>query len=37
MNNLAASPMIQKWWDICKPCHEPFADLAKGEWWTDME
>ena len=34
---MAACPTTQKWWDLCKPCHEPFADRAEGEWWTDME
>lgn len=37
MAKMAASPLIQKWWDLCKPCHEPLADRAEGEWWAGME
>jgi len=34
---MAADPMTQKWWDVCKPCHEPLADRAADEWWAVME
>ncbi len=34
---MADDEMTQKWWDVCKPCHEPLADRAEGEWWADME
>ena len=34
---MAADPITQKWWDICKPCHEPLDDRAEGEWWAEME
>ena len=37
MTKLAAEPIIQKWWDVCKPCQEPLANCAEGEWWSDME
>jgi L-rhamnose mutarotase len=37
MAAMAADPTTQKWWDVCKPCHEPFEDRAEGEWWADME
>ncbi len=34
---MAADPVTQKWWDVCKPCHIPFTDRADGEWWANME
>jgi len=37
MAKMAADPTTQKWWDVCKPCHEPLATRAEGEWWADME
>ncbi len=37
MAALAADATIQKWWDVCKPCQEPLANRAEGEWWSDME
>ncbi|HOK95967.1 MAG TPA: L-rhamnose mutarotase [Anaerohalosphaeraceae bacterium] len=37
MKKMAADAATQKWWDVCKPCHEPFPDRAEGEWWASME
>ena len=37
MARMAADPVTQKWWDVCKPCHLPFADRSEGEWWASME
>lgn len=37
MAKMAADPMTQKWWDVCKPCQEPLADRAASEWWAGME
>ncbi len=37
MAKMAADPTTQKWWDVCKPCHNPLPDRAEGEWWADME
>lgn len=34
---MAADSTTQKWWDVCKPCQEPFPDCAEGEWWASME
>jgi len=31
MQKMAADPMTQKWWDICKPCQEPLVNRAQGE------
>jgi L-rhamnose mutarotase len=37
MAEMAADATTQKWWDVCKPCQEPPADRAEGEWWAEME
>jgi L-rhamnose mutarotase len=37
MEAMAADPMTQKWWAVCKPCQEPLADLEDDAWWADME
>lgn len=37
MAKMAADAVTQKWWDVCKPCHKPFAGRAEGEWWAGME
>jgi len=37
MAKMAADPTTQEWWKHCKPCHEPLADRAPGEWWATME
>jgi len=37
MDKMAADPVTQKWWDVCKPCQEPLETRAEGEWWADME
>jgi L-rhamnose mutarotase len=34
---MAADPVTQRWWDLCKPCQEPLANRAAGEWWAEME
>jgi L-rhamnose mutarotase len=36
MAKMAADPATQKWWELCKPCHEPLADRAAHEWWAGM-
>ena len=37
MAKMAADPMTQKWWEVCKPCQEPLPDRGEGQWWADME
>jgi len=37
MAKMAEDPTTQKWWDVCKPCHNPLPDRAEGEWWADMK
>ena len=33
---MAADPMTQKWWDVCKPLQSPVPDRADGEWWATI-
>jgi L-rhamnose mutarotase len=37
MQKMAADPVTQEWWKICKPCHEPLETRREGEWWAEME
>lgn len=37
MAAMADDTRTQEWWAVCKPCQEPLADRAEGEWWSDME
>jgi L-rhamnose mutarotase len=37
MEKMAADPVTQKWWDVCKPCMIPLETKAEGEWWAEME
>ncbi len=37
MAKIAEDPTTQKWWAVCKPCHDPLPDRAEGEWWASME
>ena len=37
MDKMAADPVTQRWWDVCKPCQEPLETISEGEWWADME
>jgi L-rhamnose mutarotase len=37
MARMAADPVTQQWWAVCKPCHDPLPTRAPGEWWADME
>ena len=37
MAKMADDETTQKWWAVCKPCQEPLATCAAGEWWADME
>ena len=34
---MAADPITQKWWDVCKPCQAPLETRNEGEWWANME
>jgi L-rhamnose mutarotase len=37
MKKMAADPLTQEWWSVCKPCQQPVDSRAEGEWWADME
>ena len=37
MARMAADPLTQKWWDVCKPCQIPLESREEGEWWANME
>jgi len=37
MEKMAADPVTQQWWDVCKPCQQPLETRKDGEWWADME
>jgi len=37
MSKMAADPVTQEWWAVCKPCQEPVRNHEEGEWWAGME
>ncbi len=37
MAKMAADPVTQEWWSLCKPCQQPLRDRKRGEWWAGME
>ncbi len=37
MARMAADPLTQRWWALCKPCQQPLRTRAPGEWWACME
>lgn len=37
MAKMAADPMTQKWWDVCKPLLDPLTTRTPGEFWANME
>jgi L-rhamnose mutarotase len=37
MAKMAADPLTQEWWAVCKPCQQPLPDIAPGQWWADAE
>lgn len=37
MARMAADPVTQQWWAVCKPCQQPLANRTEGEWWSEME
>lgn len=37
MAKMAADPVTQEWWEVCKPCQEPLETREDGEWWAAME
>jgi len=37
MAKMAADPLTNKWWALCKPCQQTLDTNKEGEWWSDME
>jgi L-rhamnose mutarotase len=37
MAKMAADPVTQQWWSVCKPCQIPVAHRQEGDWWATME
>lgn len=37
MKLMAADPITQEWWALCKPCQQPLSNAKEGEWWAGME
>jgi L-rhamnose mutarotase len=37
MAKMAADPITQDWWKVCKPCQTPLTTRASGEWWANMD
>ncbi len=37
MDRMAADPITQEWWAVCKPCQDPLSTRQEGEWWANME
>lgn len=36
MAKMAADPLTQEWWSVCKPCQQPLETCTNGEWWAEM-
>jgi L-rhamnose mutarotase len=36
MAKVAADPVTQEWWAVCKPLQRPLEDRAEGEWWKEI-
>ncbi len=34
---MAADPITQRWWSLCKPCQAPLSACRGNEWWAEME
>jgi len=37
MAKMAADPVTQQWWALCKPMQQPLEHRAPDEWWSMME
>lgn len=37
MKKMAADPVTQQWWELCRPCQRPLKGLLENAWWADME
>jgi L-rhamnose mutarotase len=34
---IAADPVTQEWWAVCKPMQRPLPERAEGEWWMPIQ
>lgn len=34
---MAADPVTQQWWAVCKPCQEPLPGLPADAWWATAD
>jgi len=37
MAKMAAAPITQEWWAVCKPCLTPVESEKVSDCWADME
>ena len=37
MAKMAADPLTQQWWAVCKPLQVPDPNRPEGAWWWDAE
>jgi L-rhamnose mutarotase len=37
MAKMAADPITQQWWAVCKPCLQPLAGVSLEQCWAGME
>ena len=37
MAKMAADPVTQDWWALCRPCQNPLSTRKPGEWWAAMD
>lgn len=34
---MAANPVMQEWWSVCRPCQVPLVPTEGERRWTDLE
>ncbi len=37
MAKMAADPVTQRWWALCKPFQQPLTGVSPDAWWAEME
>jgi len=37
MEKMAADPVTQEWWSVCRPCLTPVESETESDCWADME
>lgn len=33
---IAADPITQQWWDVCKPLMRPYPERSPEDWWMPL-